>query len=198
MRNLPPRERVGQLGKPRKYSWSFPRADKELLPTWYSDNLRHGPIAIAVGGEDYWGRRRKRTPILIARAQRRDSTTPTAEINIPSVDGRVNRSIAGCLCLGADGRFLLTHRGQRFTATPSVIPKKIIHQYFSKWLQLVTDDDKATPVMRVGYVSPHLVTRIAAFADQVAALKRSWDGTQGSLLTSARRGASATNLPAAR
>jgi hypothetical protein len=93
------RELVGQLGKPRKYSWSFPHADKELLPTWYSDNLRHGPIAIAVGDEDYCGRRRKRTPILIARAQLRDSTTPTAEINIPSVDGRVNRSIAGCLCL---------------------------------------------------------------------------------------------------
>jgi hypothetical protein len=48
------RELVGQLGKPREYSWSFPRADKELLPTWYSDNLLRGPIAIAVGDDDYW------------------------------------------------------------------------------------------------------------------------------------------------
>jgi hypothetical protein len=167
MRNLPPRELVSQLGKPRKSSWSFPRADKELLPTWYSDNLRHGPIAITVGGEDYCGRRRKRTPILIARAQRRDSTTPTAEINIRSADGTVNRSTAGCLCLRADGRFLLIHRGQRFTAMPSVIPKKIIHQYCSRGLPLVTDDDKATPVTRVGHVGPHLVTRIAAFGTRL-------------------------------
>jgi hypothetical protein len=120
-----------------------------------------------------------------------------AALAMNSIDYEMVSSITAAVVLGADGRFLLTHRGQRFTATPSVIPKKIIYQYFSRWLQLVTDDDKAAPVIRVGYVGPHLVTRMAAFADQVAALKRSWDGAQGSLLTSARRRARAINLPAA-
>jgi hypothetical protein len=170
------RELVGQLGNPRESSWSFPGAGKDLLPTWYSNNLLGGPIAIAVGDDGYW---ENRTPILIARAEFRDSMTPTAEINIPLVDGRVNRSVAGCLCLGADGRFLLAHRGKRFTTTPSIIPKETIHQYFSKWLQVVNDDDKETPVILVGYVGRGLVGQMAAFADQVAALKKRWGSAEG-------------------
>lgn len=170
------RELVGQLGKPRESSWSFPGAGKELLPTWYSDNLRRGPFAIAVGDDGYW---ENRTPILIARAELRDGITPTVEINIPFVDGRVKRSVAGCLCLDTDGKFLVAHRGKRFTATPSIVPKGTIHQYFFKWLQVVTDDDKETPVIPVGYVGRGLVTQMAAFADQVAALKKRWGGAEG-------------------
>ena len=97
---------------------------------------------------------------------------PTVEINIP-FDGGVNRRVQGCLCEGADKRFFLAHRGMRFTMMSSGIPKKIIREDFSYWL-LVTDGSpkRKTRVIKIGYVGDALVGQIAAFARQVAALKR--------------------------
>jgi hypothetical protein len=74
---------------------------------------------------------------------------------------------------------LLAHRGNSFTVTPRKVPKKAVHEYFSKWLQVVTDGDEQTPVIPVGAIGPRLVEDMAVFADAVADLKSTWTANKG-------------------
>jgi hypothetical protein len=173
------RELVRQLGKPRRHVWGFPGlGGRDRLPTWY-DEVAGEPLAVAMGDTGSWT---TRTPILLARSPLTPVMTPTVELNIPVGNGRPDRSVNGCLCVAHRGQFVLAHRGTSFTATPSVIPKKAVHRWFAKWLQMVSDGIVETPVIPVGPVGPGFTAQLASFADKVAALKGTWNASNGSLV----------------
>jgi hypothetical protein len=170
------RELVRQLGKHRTHRWDFPGPSKRaVLPSWYGE-IAGGPLAVAIGNEADW---ETRTPILLARSPLETDMTPIVEINVPVGDGAVHRSVNGCFCVERGSTFLLAHRGSSFTVTPWKVPKAAVHEYFAKWLGVVADGAKETPVIPVGLVSPGLAEHMALFADAVAVLKKSWAANRG-------------------
>lgn len=170
------RELTRQLGKPRSRLWGFPgEGGRDEVPTWHHDEAA-GPLAVAIGGEGSW---ETRTPVLLARSPLAPVMTPTVEINVPVGDGATNRMVNGCLCVERRSQFVLAHRGGSFTVTPWKVPREAVLRHFAKWLQVVTDADRQTPVIPVGPVGPQLVAHMASFADAVAALKNTWATNRG-------------------
>lgn len=163
------------MGRPKKNLWSFPAGGKGPLPTWFSQT-RSGPLAVALGGQNYWG---SRTPFLLACAEAPHGITPTVEVNIPQGSGAPDRSVNGCVCVDERGRFILVHRGSSFTVTPWKVPKKAVHRHFSKWLQVVEDGDRQASVIPIGPIGRGLVEQMALFAQMVLQLKRAWATNQG-------------------
>lgn len=170
------RELTRQVGAPRKQRWGFPGVGgRGEFPTWYPENAG-GPLTVAIGREGTW---RTRTPVFLARSPRAAVMTPTVEVNVPVGGGATDRMVNGCFCVVPRGPFTLAHRGGSLTVTPWKVPKRAVHQYFTKWLQLVNDGERETYVIPVGPVGPGLVAHLGAFADAVAALKSAWAANRG-------------------
>lgn len=166
---------MNELGRPVKQMWSFPGGDSGELPTWHRED-NGNPLAVAMGNPGEW---KTRTPILIAREPLKLRMTPIVEVNVPMTNRQPNRAINGCLCVCSPNRFVLCHRGNGFTVTPGKVPKKIVHQYFAKWLEVSEDGGKETPLIPVGPVDTGIVDQLSAFADAVRVLKETWSNRSG-------------------
>ncbi len=164
-----------ELGRPVKQIWSVPGTATIELQTWHREN-DSGHLTVAVGTTGQW---ENRTPILIAREPLTLRMTPIVEVNIPTKDGQPDRTINGCLCASHSDTFILCHRGNGFTVTPRRIPKKTVHEYFAKWLQVSEDGGRETPLIPVGPVEPGISEQLSAFADAVRLLKEAWSSNSG-------------------
>jgi hypothetical protein len=134
------------------------------------------PLALAIGEEGTWT---TRTPVLVARADRTAGITPTVELNVPVVDGGVDRAVAGCFCRSSRAEYVLAHRGNSLTVTPWKIPKRIVHRYLVKWLATATDGDRQTPPIPAAPTGPDFIAQVARFADAVQDLKERWADAGG-------------------
>ena len=160
---------IQTLGPGRLNRWNFPGGPMIDVETWQQSTR---PPGLTIGSGPYRG---EAMLILLANEPIRPRMSSAAEVNVPFGGAAPSRSRNGCLCLESESKYLLCHRGLKFTVKAhQVIPKKRIHQFFSDWLQDVEDGGRTSAIIVIGPIGPGLVDRLALFAQRVQSLKSSW------------------------